>query len=93
MSAHVLVGVFELIFKVVVEAVEQVGPLLLALFNIVEFFFKLRRVLGVEDVRKALDQQIAHHHADFGGIEASARTAVLDHVFAILNRVDDRSVR
>ena len=37
---HVLAGVFELIFKVVVEAVQQVGPLLLAFFDVVQFLFE-----------------------------------------------------
>jgi hypothetical protein len=57
---------------VVVEAVQQVRPLLFAFFDVIELFFELGGVRHVEDVREALHQQVADHHADLGGIEASA---------------------
>src|SRR6185437_12172057 len=83
---HVPLGVFQLFFKVAVEALQQVCPLLLALFNVVEFFFEPRRVLRIEDVGKVLDQQIAYHHSNLGGKEPSAD---LGHIFAVLNGGDD----
>ena len=69
---HVLAGILELFLKVAVEAVQQVGPLLLAFFNVVQLLFQLGRVRDIEDVREILHQQIADHHADLSRIKPPA---------------------
>ena len=50
----------KLLFEVVIEAVQKVGPLLLAVFDVVQFLFQLGGVLRVEDVRKVVHQQLRH---------------------------------
>src|ERR1035437_2254055 len=53
---HLLAGVLQLLFKVAVESFQQVRPLLVTLFNLVQFLFQLGRVRHVEDIRKVLYQ-------------------------------------
>ncbi len=66
-----LARVQKLLGKVAVETGEQVGPLLAAVFDIVQLFFELRCVLRVEDVREVLHQQIGDDGADFRWDEAA----------------------
>ena len=84
-----LLGTLQLFLKVPVEALQQIGPLLLAFFDLVQLLFQLRRVLRIEDVGEVLHQQFRHHHPDLGGKEPPAATRGWDlrHILAILDRV------
>ena len=82
-----LLGVLQLLLEVAVEGRQQIGPLLLAVLDIVQLAFELRRVLRVEDVRKIRDQQIGHDQANLGRDElARAPLAHLLYILAFLNR-------
>jgi hypothetical protein len=63
----VLLGVSEILGKLFVKLGERVVSRLLALFNLVEFFFQARGVLEVENILEVLDQQIGDDQANFGG--------------------------
>ena len=55
-----------------VELRQGVGPVLLAVFDLVEFLFETRCVLRIEDVLEVFDQQIGNHQADFRGNELAS---------------------
>src|SRR6202012_905311 len=88
-----VVDIFRLVGKVAVEAGEQVGPLLAAIFDVVQLGLELGRVLRIEDVREVLHQQIGNDGPNFGGNETASTTADLLHVLAILNRINDGRIR
>ena len=73
----------------VVKAIQQNGPLLRALFDLVQLLFQPGRISHIEDIRKILHQQVANHHSNLGGIKSPAD---LGHIFAVLNGVDDRGI-
>ena len=89
---HVLFGVGEVLLELVVELLQRVGPLFLAVFDLVEFLFQARRVLRIEDVLEVVDQQIGDDHADLGGDEFSAAAGRLVHVLALLDGAQDGGV-
>ena len=66
----------------------RLAPVELAVLDLVEFLFHPRRVADVEDVVEARDQQVGHHHAEFGRQELAA--FLLD-VLALLDGGDDRA--
>jgi hypothetical protein len=74
---------------VVVEAVEQVGPALLAVFNGVEFNLKIGGVLGIKDVGEVFNQQAGNDGANLGGNELRAD---LFDVIAVLDGVNDGGI-
>ena len=86
---HVLFGVLQVLVEALVELAHGLAPVELAVFDLVELLFHPRRVLHVEDVVEALEQQIGHHHAEFGGREVAA---FLLHVLALLNGGEDGGV-
>ena len=61
-----LFGVMEFLLELLVEALQRVGPGLLAILDFVELFFQTRRVLRIEDVFEVLDQQIGDNKANLG---------------------------
>src|ERR1035441_9892273 len=69
---HVLLGVSEILGKLLVKLSERAVSCLLAFFNLVELFFQARGVLEVENVFEVLDQQIGDDQANFGGHELAA---------------------
>ena len=76
--------------ELLVEALQRVGPGLLAILDLVEFLFQPRRVLRIEDVFEVLDQQIGDDKADLGGDKLPAD---LLHVLALLDGADNGGVR
>ena len=72
-----------------VELLQRVGPVQLPFLHLVQLLFHARRVGDVEDVAEVLHQQVAHHHAEFGGMEAAL--LLLD-VLAVLNDGEDGGV-
>ena len=87
-----LFSVGEVLLELVVELPQRVGPLLLAVFDLVEFFFETSRVLRIEYVLEVLNQQIGDDQADFRRDEFSAAPGLL-HVLALLDRAHDGRVR
>src|ERR1044071_2939058 len=69
---HVLFSVAEVLLKLLVELAQRVSPLLLALFNLVQLFFKPRRVSRIKDFFKVLDQKIGHHQPRLRRYELAA---------------------
>src|SRR5713226_1661707 len=63
---HVLLGVFEILGELLVKLGKRIGPSLLALFNLVEFFFQARGVLEIENVLEVFHQQVRDDQANFG---------------------------
>ena len=59
-----LLGHSQLLLEVSIEAVQQIGPALLAIFHSIQLALKRRRVLRIEDVWKVLHQQLRHNGAD-----------------------------
>ena len=87
---HVLLGVAEVFFELLVELAQRVGPLFLAVSDLIQLFFQASGVLGIEDFRKVLHQQIGHNQADLSGEKLSTR---LLHVLPFLNRAENRRIR
>ena len=77
-----LFGIFEIFCELLVELGKGVSPLLLALFNVVEFFFQARSVGDIENVAKVLHQKIGNHQSNLGRGKFSAQ---LLHVLPFLN--------
>ena len=80
----------QLLLEVVVEAIQQVRPLLLPILHRVQLAFEPRRVLRVEDVREVLHQQPRHHRPNLG--RHKLRPDLL-HIVAVLDRIDNRRIR
>src|SRR5882724_4096084 len=68
---HIRAGNIELFFKVPIEALQQICPLLLTLFHVIQFTLQLCRVIELEDVWEVLHQQLRHHHTDLSRDELS----------------------
>ena len=85
-----LLGIAQVLGKLLVELSERVSPLLFAFLDFVEFFFQPRRVLHIEDVAKILDQQIGNHQSDLSWHEFPAEFL---HILPLLNRAEDGRVR
>ncbi len=86
---HMLFGIFEILLKFLVELCKRVGPLLLAFFDFVEFFFQPRGIGHVEDIAEVFHQQIRHHQPNFG---RSKLPPQLLHVLPLLDRRQNRRV-
>ena len=82
-------SVFEVLGEAFVELRHGVGPLLLAFFDLVEFFLEPRGVLHVEDVAEILDQQVRDDEANLRRRKFAAQ---LLNVLALLNCAQNRGV-
>src|SRR5262249_44203128 len=82
-------SVAEVFLKLFVKLAQRVSPFLLAFFNFVQLFFQPRRVCGIEDFFKVLDQQIGHHQSRFRWYELAADFL---HVLPLLDRRDNRRI-
>ena len=84
-----LLSVFEVLLKLFVEIGEGVGPLLLTVFDFVEFFFQASGVGHVENIAEVFHQKIGHDQSDFRRRKLPAQ---LGDVLALLNRGQDGGV-
>src|SRR5689334_22438722 len=84
-----LLRILEIFLEALVELRHRVGPLLFALFDLIELFFETRGISRIEDLREVLDQQIGDDQADFCRHELAAN--LLD-VLTLLNRSQNGSV-
>src|SRR6202140_1206508 len=86
---HMLLGVSEILGKLLVKLGERVVPCLLAFFNLVELFFQPRGVLEIENIFEILDQQIGDDQADLRGSELASN---LLRVLPLLDRAQNRRI-
>src|SRR5205807_9433275 len=86
---HVFLVLFAVLGEAFVELRHGVGPLLLAFFDLVEFFFKSGGVSHVEIVTEVVHEEVGDDQADLGGRKFSAH---LGDVLALLNRAQDGGV-
>ena len=64
---HVLAGVLEVLLELVVEPLQRIDPLDLALLDLVQLLLHARGELVVEDVPEVGNQQFGDDEADLGG--------------------------
>ena len=84
-----LFGIFQIFLEFLVELAQGVGPRLLTLFNLVKFFFQMRRILHIENIAEVFHQQISHDQPNFSRREFSPD---LLHVLPFLNGRQDRGI-
>ena len=84
-----LFGIFEIFLEFLVELGESVGPGLLALFDFIQLFFEVRRVLHVENVAEVLNQQIGDDQANLSRRELAAH---LLYVLTLLDGGENRRI-
>src|SRR5262249_23328675 len=87
--AHIFLCRRQVLGEFLIEFGKRVGPDHLSFFDLVQFLFHMGGVLDIEQIVKALHQQIVYNHAELGW----NKTAVLScHIFAILYYGHYRSV-
>ncbi len=76
--------------KRAVKVAQQLDPVEMLFFDLVELQFHSRRELHVHDFREGLDELVGHDRSEHRGMESAID---LHHVFAILDRLNDAGVR
>ena len=90
LAPHLALGAGEIALEGLVELLDRVDPLALALLDLVEVVLHLRRELDVHDVLEVRHELVGHRHAELG---REQRAPLAMHVAAIVDdRAQDRRV-